>query len=94
MNDWLSDAANASIIAYAVFTMLLFAVAICAAVYAKKNIDILKKDVEVSREQNRRNLFLRLMVDVASTEARRHRAILHKIYLKVKEREYENRVFN
>ena len=54
-------------------TIVLAVAAILAVFFAWRNIGVL-------REQNRRNTFLSLMVDIAETEAREYRAILHKIF--------------
>lgn len=73
MNCDIVNAANIFTIVYSVATCILVIVAIVAACYAKGNIGVL-------REQNRRNTFLNLMVDIAEAESREYRAILHKIY--------------
>ena len=49
----------------AIATILLFGAAIVAACYAAKNLRVL-------REQNRRNTFLSLMVDIARPDARKY----------------------
>lgn len=87
MINWLSNAANASTIAYAIFTLLAFIAAACAARYAKRNIDVLKENVDVLREQTRRNTFSNYLQALANSDAREDRGIIHKIYEKTTEKD-------